>query len=125
VKVAIDHNLSIEVAGGIYFELGAELRLGWLRRSGMLIKVDDYWERLAVKGVINELYIMQRKITAKVVETSCNDNICGDSITKWYEKNKVKLERYNNFINDLKTHENPNLAMLTVAVRNAEKVCSD
>jgi len=124
VQVANQYQLSIPVVGRVYFEIGAQMRLGWLRRSAKDITPDGYWDRLALKSLIYELYHQQRRVTSRIVETLCKDNECNFSVEQWYEQNAKELERYYRFIDDLKSQETVDMAKLVVAVTNVESVCS-
>lgn len=117
------YGLDVEVVGRVYFEIGAQMRLGWLRRSAQHIVTEDYWDRLAIKSLVRELYLQQRRLTSIVVANLCKDTQCSFSVETWYEENQRELERYYTFIDDLKSHEVIDLSMLVVAVRNVESVC--
>lgn len=124
VMVANEHNLPVEVVGRIYFELGAGMRLGWLRRCAMRLLSDGYWDQLAIHSVIRELYMQQRRLTADAVMHYCAEKGCEDAFESWYKKHQKKLKRYYHFIDDLKAEEALNLSMLIVAVRKIEVVAS-
>ncbi len=124
VMVADEHDLDVRVVGNLYFELGARLRLGWLRRCAANILSDTYWNRMAVKSVISDLYLQQRRLTSNVIESLCRNNVCSTSVDEWYAQNERELERYHGFINDMKSQEALDFSMLIVAMRNAETICS-
>ncbi len=124
VQVANHFKLSVHVTGAVYFELGARLRLGWLRRCASAALSDAYWDQLAVKSLIRELYRHQRRLTAKVLETLCNDTTCHTSVDAWQALHSKEMERYQRFIDDLKSQESIDLSMLIVAARNVESICA-
>ena len=124
MQVANHYGIKVEVAGEVYFEIGARLRLGWLRRCANQSQTEGYWDRLAVKSISREFYIQQRRLTAKVIESFCKDDTCVQSIDRWYEDNQRELTRYEHFINELKALEMVDTSMLIVALRNVEGVCS-
>lgn len=125
VQVANHFKISVQVAGSVYFELGARLRLGWLRRCAGVALSDGYWDQLAVKSLIRELYRHQRRLTAKVLETRCTDDTtCHISVDAWQAQHSKEMERYQRFIDDLKSHESIDLSMLIVATRNVESICA-
>jgi glutamate dehydrogenase len=124
VSVARNSSLSVPVVGAIYFELGGQLRLGWLRQRAYALAPEDYWERLAVKTVIDDLYFQQRRLTATVLQTLCEGDQCAQSVERWRDLHKAQLARYFTFIDDLNTLEHIDLSMLVVALRQVESVCS-
>jgi glutamate dehydrogenase len=115
----------VQVTGAVYFELGARLRLGWLRRCAQTSLSDAYWDQLAVKSLIRELYRHQRRLTAKVLESLCTDDTtCHISVDAWQAQHSKEMERYQRFIDDLKSQESIDLSMLIVAARNVESICA-
>lgn len=125
VKVANEFDLPVEVVGRIYFELGAGLRLGWMRRCALKLLSDGYWEQLAIRSIIRELYLQQRRLTADAVRLYCDGTACELAFDRWYETHDKHLQRYYHFISDLKSQEVIDLSMLVVALRKIEEIASD
>jgi glutamate dehydrogenase len=124
VKIHEETALSFEQVGSTYFELGATLRLGWLRREASRVNAESHWEKLAAKSIIHELYDQQRRLTYHVIPHIEGDISCQDAVAKWEEKNRKTIERYNDFIMDLKAQEHITFPMLVIALRNVEAICS-
>lgn len=120
VKVASEKNLEVEVVGRVYFELGAHLRLGWLRRCAERVTTDNYWDRLAAKSIITDFFTQQRRLTALVCEYLCTDDMCSDAVTVWKESEQDAINRFMAFIQELKSHEHVDFPMLAVALHNME-----
>ncbi|MCI5050461.1 MAG: NAD-glutamate dehydrogenase [Rickettsiales bacterium] len=124
VSVANEYGFSVDIVGQVYFEIGAHLRLGWLRRCAHQSVTEGYWDRLAVKSIMREFYIQQRRLTARIIESFCKDNQCSASIEAWVDEHKKDIERYEHFINELKAQESVDMSMLVVALRNVEGISS-
>lgn len=124
VKVAEQGKLSINVVGRIYFEIGARLNLGVLRRFINDTPQDGYWDRLSVRTLTNDLYDQQTRLTAEVIKNNCNDKICHTSVADWCEINEKDILRYDSFISDLKSADHIDFSMLVVAVKRVEAICS-
>ncbi len=124
VKVANEHALSVSIVGKLYFELGAGLRLGWLRRSASALMSEGYWEQQAIQSLIRELYFQQRRLAADAVSHLCEQGDCGMAYEKWAEIHEKRLKRYHLFIQDLKRQEHVDLSMLVVALRKIEEIAS-
>ncbi len=122
VKTSHDSGLSIAIVGKTYFELGAALRLGWLRREASRMPLEGHWERLAAKAVISELYDQQRRLTASVLPKLCDKNDCSLAVERWKEAHAKTVARYTDFIRDLKAHEAITFPMLVIALRNVESI---
>ena len=124
IWVSNHYGIDVETTGRIYFELGAQLRLGWLRRCAMHIKSDAYWDRLASKSIVRELYIQQRRLTTKVLDSASSGEGRNLSVEQWYQSQQKELDRYYRFVEDLKSQEAIDISMLTVALRHVESICS-
>ncbi len=122
LKLGKDYKLDFAQAGKIYFELGARLRLGWLRREASRMSVNSYWERLAAKAVINELFDQQRRLSATAIPLLCKKGSCNDTLDDWELEYEKTLKRYERFINDLKKAEEISFPMLVIALRNVEAI---
>lgn len=120
VKVANEKSLDVKVVGRAYYELGAHLRLGWLRRCAGRVVTDSYWDRLAVKSIVTDFYDQQRRLTSNVVEHLCADKQCRDAVALWHESEAEAIKRFMQFIQELKSQEHVDFAMLAVALHNVE-----
>jgi glutamate dehydrogenase len=125
VKVANALGADVAVVGRTYFELGAHLRLGWLRRSASKLLSEGYWERQAIHSIIRELYVQQRRLSADALAGFCSKNgDCEKAFKAWCETHKKQLARYELFIQDLKSQEVVDLPMIVVALRKIEEIAS-
>jgi glutamate dehydrogenase len=127
VLLANAHGVSVAQAGAVYFEIGAYLRLGWLRRCASRLASEDYWQQQALQSLIRELYWQQRRLSATLLADYCelpNDRNAAPECTSWYEKHAKAVGRYLDFVQDLKTHESVDLPMLVVALRKIEEIAA-
>ncbi|MDG1288028.1 MAG: NAD-glutamate dehydrogenase [Rickettsiales bacterium] len=123
LKLAQDHKLKEEQAGKIYFELGARLRLGWLRREASRMPVNSYWERLAAKAMISEMFDQQRRLASTAIVRVCSNGKCpSDALDEWEAEYDKTLSRFRLFIDDLKKAEEVTFPMLVIALRNVEAI---
>ena len=114
VRVSIDSKRPLEEVGKLYFEVGALLRLGWLRRQASRMGASSHWDRLASSSLISSLFDQQRRVTASVIEKG--------TLTDWSNAHSKEIERFIVFIDDLKSGEEMSLPKLVIAVRKAEEV---
>ncbi|MEJ0010888.1 MAG: hypothetical protein WDN72_10745 [Alphaproteobacteria bacterium] len=113
---------ALEDAAIVYFELGAQLKLGWLRRTAHGMPTDNYWQQLAVKSLVVELYAAQRRLTGDVIRRAGKKK--GDAATIWIEASKDSLTRYLSFIEDLRTQQSFDYPMMIVALRQVQWITS-
>ncbi len=115
--IAISHRTGIAVSqvGKTYFELGARVKMGWLRLCAFHIPTTSHWERLAVQSLIGDIYDEQRRLTIDVIETA-------KDIGGWESANAEHLARYDRFIEDLGGAETPDIPKLMVALRHIRSI---
>ena len=111
IEISKESGLDIKLVGRIYSEVGTRFSLKWLRSNISSLSINDYWQKLSSKTILEDLYCYQMKITHQVVNFDKNS-----SLEKWIESQTFLVERYDSFINDLKSQVNPDLSMFVVAL---------
>lgn len=122
VSVSTQSGMKIPVCGQVYFELGERLHLDWLRKATRSINTDTHWPRLAVTAMGSDLYDQQRRITSSVIKNNCTTKTCSIAVDDWCERHSDEIERYDQFIKDLRTNEHLDFSMLIVALRKVESI---
>ncbi len=90
------------------------LRLGWLRREASRMGAVSHWDRLAVDSLISSLFDQQRRVTASVIENG--------ALVDWSNAHKREIDRFNTFVDDLKSGDQMTLPKLVIAAKKAEEV---
>ncbi len=111
--------LPIDAVGHVYFELGAVLKLGWLRTSAQDLVAENYWQQLAVKSLAVEFYQAQRRLTLAVIDQFKRE---ANPAASWLQTNSGALTRYDNFIADLRAQPTLDYPMLIVALRQVQAI---
>ena len=111
--------LPIANVGHVYFELGAVLKLGWLREAAQDLIAENYWQQLAVKSLAVEFYQAQRRLSLAVIEQFGKAK---DAAASWLASNSGALTRYDNFIADLRAQPTLDYPMLIVALRQVQAI---
>jgi len=114
----------VEKMGKIYYALGENLDLLWLRGCIRNFEISSHWQRLALSLLEEELYDEQRRLAVNVVKNLCKKDSCDNPVKKWKEQNSNDLERYKHFVDKLKTPEHLTLEMIVVAVTKVQEICS-
>lgn len=121
-KAAQDAKMPIATVTSAYFTLGAALKLGWLRRTASRTPAAGYWERVAIKSVINELYGQQRRLTSAVLASMGKKGDEKKAVADWLARNEASVKRYLAFIEDIRANDQVTFPMLVIALRNAEVI---
>ncbi len=122
VDVASTTKLPLEQVGKLYFELGAQLKLGWLRKATQGLAAENYWQQLAAKSLLIELYQAQARLTLEVIRRFGKKQ--GAAAALWTEEVKEPLSRYLTFIEQLRTQQSFDYPMLIVALRQVQWITS-
>ena len=119
VKVASNANKDVLDTARIYFEVGHELKLFWLREQVSSLQ-GDYWQQLAVDGVRSDLFRYQRMITAEAISNSDADH--DEMLPAWQREHEADIARASKVVAEIRDASQLNLAMITVAMREIENL---
>jgi len=123
VEVATQNQLPVKTVGPMYFELGARLKLGWLRRTARQLTTESHWERRAIIGLVTELYQAQKQITEHLLRRQKYNGKPRQPaalVADWAAQEEEALRRYLSAIEDLKVQPTIDHAMLIVALRQVQ-----
>ncbi len=122
IDVANTTSQPIETVGQNYFELGAQLKLGWLRRTAQQLAAENYWQQLAIKSLLIELYQAQARLTQEACRRFAKDK--GSAAEHWLNSVKEPHARYLAFIDQMRTQQSFDYPMLIVALRQVQWITS-
>jgi len=123
--VAAAHDLSREVAdvGKAYFEVGDRLGFDWLRQAAETVDIDDHWDRLAARAVLEDLADQQRELTRDIL-ASAPEAAAHDAIEAWVSEHEMTLVRTDRLQGDLRASGLLSVAKLSFAVRHLRSILS-
>ncbi|MDQ5848589.1 MAG: NAD-glutamate dehydrogenase, partial [Pseudomonadota bacterium] len=98
----------VEQVARTHFTLAGELDFPWLRSRIGMLPADNHWESLAKAALRDDLAGMLRSLTADTLRTGASPS----------------YERFRQVLSDLRTAESPDLAMLSVAMRELRNLSS-
>jgi glutamate dehydrogenase len=122
-EIASLSKLDIKTIATIYFEVGNRLSLKWLRSRVVKLPLTNYWQKLASKTLLEDLYFYQRQIAKIVVEININNKNTDIFISNWEKHYQFLIARFDKFIIDIKNENNPDLAMFIVALNRIKPLC--
>ena len=123
-EIASLSKLDIKTIATIYFAVGNRLSLKWLRNRVAKIPLTNYWQKLASKTLLEDLYFYQRQISKMVVEFNKNNTNIDSFLTQWEQNYQFLITRFDKFIAEIKNESNPDLAMFIVALNRIKPLCS-
>jgi glutamate dehydrogenase len=108
--IAAESDLDVTAVAQLYFALGERLELHWLRDRIVTLPRDTRWAAMARAALRDDVYAEQAALTAEVIRT-------GGDIDAWFAQNRDAVERCLQVLGDMKAGGAPDLARLSVAVR--------
>jgi glutamate dehydrogenase len=117
VEVAAGLGADIDAVARVHFALAGELDFPWLRAAIGRLAGDDHWHALAKAALRDDLASMLRALAADALraEPGAADPVA--LIAAWKNRNAVLYERFRQVLAELRAAEAPDLAMLSVALR--------
>jgi glutamate dehydrogenase len=115
-------NLAVETVAGMYFALGTQLRLHWLRDQILALPLGNRWHSLARAALRDDLYELHSALATAVLQTSQPQLDARERIEAWMAQNRAPVERWLQVLSDIKAGETYDVATLTVAVHGLENL---
>ncbi|MDC0857189.1 NAD-glutamate dehydrogenase [Rickettsiales bacterium] len=125
--VSQDSDLELLAIAKIYFNLGIRMNFRYLNLKVADLNPDSYWDKLSIKSYVNNLFDQQMRITSEVianVQKKVNINNANDAVIEWIEANQKQIQRYDELISDIQTHQYPDFSMLNVAGHRVKEISS-
>jgi glutamate dehydrogenase len=116
VEVADGFKLDAIHVAGVHFSLSGELGFSWLREGVGMLPADDHWHTLAKAALRDDLAGMLRALTA--------DALRAGDLASWKARNAVFRERFRQVLAELRAAGSPDLAMLSVALRELRNLAT-
>ncbi|MDE2462310.1 MAG: NAD-glutamate dehydrogenase, partial [Alphaproteobacteria bacterium] len=119
IHLAHARDLSIDLVAGAYFATGEIIGLDRLRSLAGRINASEHWDRLAIRRIVDDLYVGQRALTAKVLEDKERqegDRAAGAAAAQaWADRHADALNRTRSFLAELERTGDLSIAKLTLA----------
>ena len=104
-------------AAAVHFELGAQLRLDWLRQRILELPREDRWEALARGALRDTLHTVHASLAADVLATGESGTSGQDQVRRWLGRTEATTNRCVRILDEVAGTGRADLATLTVAVR--------
>jgi glutamate dehydrogenase len=122
VDVAREIKLPVEVVAKVYFQIGSELGLGWLRIQIEELPVDGHWQAVARGTLREDLYAQQRALTAQALNGAKDSRSATKQLEKWLETHAARLDHASHILADMKAANIADFPSLSVALQEIRKL---
>jgi len=116
VEVAHSVQRDIEPVARLHFALAGELDFPWIRARIGALPAETHWHTLAKAALRDDLASMLRALAAEALRADGAADPASQ-IAAWKARNAVLYERVRQVLGELRAAETPDLAMLSVAMR--------
>ncbi len=96
----------------VFFELGADLKIDWLSKKADEVSSTEYFERLALNRIIDNMYDAQRAIVREILTGKAP---AAKAFKTWKKENAVVFQRAQQAVNETVETGDLTLAKLAVA----------
>lgn len=114
IEVSNKNKTDMRQVASIYFELGHRFSIDWLRYMASTLGAENNWQKLALKSFKDELYDLNRKMTASAVESYEKSD---GNLQKWYKHNEKHIRLYDKFIAEVKSQTSIEYAMIDLSLK--------
>jgi glutamate dehydrogenase len=117
VEISAAQHLPVEAVAAIYYDLGARLALDWIAHRIDTLPSEGHWQTLARHALRDDLGDLQRVLAREAAMLPGDPGNPAARIAAWETANAPALERAARVVDEVRAAASPDLAMLSVALR--------
>ena len=123
VEISDQRGLKLVDAARVYFELGEQLALDWLRDQIEELPVDGHWQSVA-RGTLREnLYAYRRQLTANVLDETAPEGLpANEQADAWCAENDERVQHSLRMLRDMQNVGGLDFATISVALQEIKKL---
>ncbi|MGQ0834869.1 MAG: NAD-glutamate dehydrogenase [Gammaproteobacteria bacterium] len=121
VELAAAHRAPVVDAARLYFEVGAQIGLDWLRQQIEKLQVDGPWQAVARTTLRDSALRVHRRLTERVLARR-ERGAAEARVRAWIESLGEQLAHWNRTISDMRTAGAGDFATLSVGVEAVRKL---
>jgi glutamate dehydrogenase len=121
VTVARERRLEEAQVGGVYFRLGDELSITWLRDQIERLPVQGRWQAMARNSLRENLYRLQRDLSARLLADSAGGSPA-TLVRDWLSVNATYVTRLRQTLEEMRAQGVFDFATLAVAVQEIRQI---
>ena len=124
--VALSHSAhtDIETAAKAYAFVGAELGLDRLLAYASKVTIADYWDRMALRRIIDDVYAVQRALAQQALGQSSPYSNATNAVASWVAARRDDIDRTRLFLDELEKNGPASIAKLSLANSHVQKMAS-
>ena len=116
ISVARESGRAVEEVARIFFLLGERLEIDWLEFRLEEMQVATKWQRWAVQSMEDDVFLVRRQLAERLIDEAAGLPV-EEAVEAFLERRAERVARLERFMRTLKTESGPDLAQLTVGLR--------
>ncbi len=120
--VARETKLPVEVVAKVYFHIGRELELDWLRTQIENLSVDGHWQAVARGTLREDLYAQQRDLAAQALNGARDTRAAMKQLEQWLTSHEARVEHARHVLSEMKAAGIADFPSLSVALQEIRKL---
>ena len=116
-------HVDIGYAARAYFGLGEQIGLTWIKEQIESLGADGHWQAVARGTLRDNLYALQRRLTAAVL--ACRGRDAAARVKQWLGRHVAVVESLKRVVVDLRTGSPPDFATLSVALQAVRRLVQE
>ncbi|XOZ33926.1 NAD-glutamate dehydrogenase [Halomonadaceae bacterium KBTZ08] len=109
--------LDLREVAHLYFAVGDELELDWFAGAISALVPHSHWEALARESFREDLNWQQRALTTGILRSRTSGVDLETTLQTWMNEHAGLIERWHSILGELRSHNAPEYAMFSVALR--------
>jgi glutamate dehydrogenase len=124
ILISRNHKADLALAARVYFELGEQFHMDWLRQQARYITTDDRWSGEALSGLVDQLYSCQAGLTVRILRDMKGKAHGSKSgiVRAWLEQHALQVNQFENLFGELRRSGTPDLSRLIIAEQNLRQL---
>jgi glutamate dehydrogenase len=122
VEISEQTHVLLPTVARVYFSLGTELALDWIRERIESLSVDGHWQAVARTTLRDNIHELQRTLCLQVLEGAQRKTDAARSLHAWIERNQRSLDHVKQTVTDMRALPATDFATLSVALQAVRRV---
>jgi glutamate dehydrogenase len=127
VRLSVETKKPLDMVAGAYFAAARTIGVDRLRLAAERMNLPEHWDRLAVRRLIDDLFVHQRELAARALAngTGAGDRSAGnEAVTGWADAHREQVDRVSTLVTDLERSGTFTVARLTLAASQIRDLLS-
>ena len=115
IRIALEQKTDLLETARIYFEVGEQFHMDWLRQQARFLPTDDHWHAEATSGLVDQLYGCQAALTVRILKDTQNSDEKSGPLENWLGAHDSQIKRLDTLFTELRRVGTVDLSMLIIA----------